>query len=219
MTLIGHSQGGLLAKMLVIDPGDALWRGVSRRSIDSLKLSPPTRVLLTEGLFPRPLPEVRRVIFIATPHRGSFLADFSVARLLGRLVALPLTITQAGAELLTGDGDDAAVTPGRIRLGSIYNMSPGSPFIKALAAVPIAPGVHAHSIIPVLGDGPAREGSDGVVRFTSASLDGVDSERVVRSGHSTQSNPATIAEVRRILMLQLASSVLLGSAAAVASLP
>ncbi len=37
LTLIGHSQGGLLAKMVVIDPGDALWNGVSRRPLDTLR--------------------------------------------------------------------------------------------------------------------------------------------------------------------------------------
>ncbi len=85
-------------------------------------------------------------------------------------------------------------------------MTPGSPLIKALAAIPVAPGVHAHSIIPVQTSGPVTEGNDGVVRYASAHIDGVNSELVVRSSHSTQSNPATIAEVRRILLLQLAAS-------------
>jgi hypothetical protein len=33
-------------------------------------------------------------------------------------------------------------------------MSPGNPFLKALAAIPITPRVSAHSIIAVQGDGP-----------------------------------------------------------------
>ena len=47
--------------------------------------------------------------------------------------------------------------------------------------------------------GPPEEGNDGVVKYTSAHIDGVESELVVRSGHSTQAEPATIEEVRRIL--------------------
>jgi hypothetical protein len=43
-----------------------------------------------------------------------------------------------------------------------------------------------------------------VVEYTSAHLDGVDSEKVVRSAHSTQSDPETIEEVRRILLLHAA---------------
>jgi hypothetical protein len=64
--------------------------------------------------------------------------------------------------------------------------------------MPIAPGVHVHSIIPVKGDEPAEEGNDGV-EYKSAHLDGVESELVMRSGHSTQPLPETIEEVHRIL--------------------
>lgn len=42
------------------------------------------------------------------------------------------------------------------------------------------------------GDGPVQLGGDGVVRYESAHLDGMESERVVQSGHSTQSDPVTI---------------------------
>mgnify|MGYP007123201836 CR=1 FL=1 len=37
--------------------------------------------------------------------------------------------------------------------GSIYGMQPGSPFLEALAATPVAPGITSHSIIPVKGAG------------------------------------------------------------------
>ncbi len=58
----------------------------------------------------------------------------------------------------------------------------------------------AHSIIPVKGDAPPAGQNDGVVVYESAHLDGVASEKVVyRSEHSTQSHPARILELRRIL--------------------
>jgi hypothetical protein len=82
---------------------------------------------------------------------------------------------------------------------ALDNMDASNPFIKALSATPIAPGVQVHSIIPVKGDGPVEEGNDGVVEYKSAHIDGVESELVVRSGHSTQATPQTIEEVRRIL--------------------
>ncbi|MGH6903347.1 MAG: hypothetical protein ACREIR_11475, partial [Geminicoccaceae bacterium] len=80
-------------------------------------------------------------------------------------------------------------------------MTPGSPLITGLADIPVAPGVPAHSIIAVRGDGPLEDGSDGVVRYQSAHVDGVESELVVRSGHSVQANPHTVLELRRILLL------------------
>jgi len=51
----------------------------------------------------------------------------------------------------------------------------------------------------VLGDGPITGKTDGVVAYESAHIDGVVSEKIVRSGHSTQSHPETIEEVKRIL--------------------
>jgi hypothetical protein len=60
--------------------------------------------------------------------------------------------------------------------------------------------VVAHSIIAVDSDGPLKEGGDGVVKYVSAHIDGVASEKVVRSSHSVQGNPETIQEVKRILM-------------------
>ena len=48
---------------------------------------------------------------------------------------------------------------------SITNMTPGNPFIRNLAGVPIADGVVAHSIIAVDSDGPLEEGGDGVVKY------------------------------------------------------
>jgi hypothetical protein len=73
--------------------------------------------------------------------------------------------------------------------------------ITGLADISVAPGIPAHSIIAVRGHGPVEEGSDGVVRYQSAHVDGVESELIVRSGHSVQSNPQTVLELRRILLL------------------
>ena len=38
-----------------------------------------------------------------------------------------------------------------------------------------------------------------MVKYSSAHIDGVASEKIVRSSHSTQGNPETIQEVKRIL--------------------
>jgi hypothetical protein len=78
-------------------------------------------------------------------------------------------------------------------------MSPKNPVMLALAEIPVAPGIDAHSIIAVKGAGPAEAGDDGVVAYRSAHVDYVRSELVLRGSHSCQSMPATIEEVRRIL--------------------
>jgi hypothetical protein len=68
---------------------------------------------------------------------------------------------------------------------------------------PTARGVKAHSIVAIDGKENPPEGGDGVVKYTSAHVDYVESELVVRSFHSCQDKPPTIEELRRILHLHL----------------
>lgn len=208
MVVIGHSQGGLLTKMTAIDSGDALWSGVSKLPFDQLRMPAASRQLLQEGLFVKPLPEVKRVVFVATPHQGSYLASSDyLRRLMAKLISTPRELTQATADLVGATDPSMRIASMQRLPTSIDNMSPGQPFIKALATIPIAPGVKAHSIIPVDGVGPPDDLTDGVVAYSSAHIEGVESEYIVQPcTHSTQSNPETVAEVRRILLLHLQES-------------
>ena len=201
MVLIGHSQGGLLVKMAAVDTGSRLWDALSRKPLDELRLQPETRELLLQSFFVEPAPFVGRVIFVATPHRGSYLAEYSLGRFIAGFVRLPVNLVRAGGDLFTDNPDAARFDPKRARVGSIYGMTPGSPLITGLADIPVAPGIPAHSIVAVRGRGPVEDGSDGVVRYQSAHIEGVELELIVRSGHSVQANPQTVLEVRRILLL------------------
>jgi hypothetical protein len=144
-----------------------------------------------------PVANLKRVVFIATPHRGSYQATGWVLNLINRLVRLPGTLVSQLGDLLVQPAF-AQLNVSRLPT-SVDNMSPGHPFLRALNDLPIAPGITAHSIIAVLGDGPLTGRTDGVVAYESAHIEGVESEKVVRSGHSTQANPETIDEMRRIL--------------------
>lgn len=206
MVIIGHSQGGLLAKAMAVNTGERLWNAVAYKPIDQIDLAPQERALLRRALFIQPLPYVRRVVFIATPHRGSFLTEFSVAQLLGRLITLPARIVVLGARLATRNRHDFKIDPNNLGIGSLFGMTPSNPLLQAMASTPVAPGIHANSIIAISGNGPIETGNDGVVTYKSAHLAGVESEYIVRSGHSTLSNPYTIEEVHRILLLHAADA-------------
>jgi pimeloyl-ACP methyl ester carboxylesterase len=204
MIVIGHSQGGLLTKMTAIDSGDRFWRNVSDTPLDQLRVSEETRALLREAMFVEPLPFVSRVVFIATPHRGSYLAGPQIVRRLAqKLVSMPSTLLQTGADLFSRN-DLKPYLKMQTLPTAIDNMAPGHPFIRTIAEIPVAPGVHAHSIIAVDGDVPKESGGDGVVKYASAHIDGVESERIINSPHSCQSNADTIDEVDRILHLHAA---------------
>ena len=201
IVVAGHSQGGLLTKMTVIDTGMQLWP--FRVTPEELNVSAETRDLLTRGLILKPLPFVKEVIFIATPHHGSYQALGIFGDLASWLVNLPGRFAKMSFDILTLQKQGVFLTPFRGIPTSITNMKPNDRFIKALSAIPITQGVVAHSIIAVQGDGPPEEGDDGVVKYSSAHIDGVASEKIVRSSHSTQGNPETIQEVKRILFERL----------------
>lgn len=204
--VLGHSQGGLLTKMTAIDSGDTFWRGISSRPFEEVKLRKDDKELLRNVVFVKPLPFVRRVIFLATPHRGSYLAGPQIVRRLAqRLVRLPSDVVRVGADLATLN-PTGAMASGRVST-SIDNMSPGHPFIKALAGIPVSPGVTAHSIIAVDDDEPLEKAGDGVVKYQSAHVGGVESELIVKSPHSgMQAKSETVEEVRRIFLEHSASS-------------
>jgi len=134
MVVIGHSQGGLLAKLLVVDSGTTVWDAVSRQPLDQLELSTEAKDLLQRSMFFNHSPFVSRVVFIATPHRGSYVAGFSLPQLIARVVRAPLSVLSATIDLLTNSPDAFRFDPAKSRIGtSVYGMTPGSPFITAIA--------------------------------------------------------------------------------------
>ena len=60
--------------------------------MDELNLKPETKALLKDALFVHPLPFVETVIFIATPHGGSYQASLTMVGLFMKLVTLPITV-------------------------------------------------------------------------------------------------------------------------------
>jgi pimeloyl-ACP methyl ester carboxylesterase len=202
MVVMGHSQGGLLTKLTAIDSGGAFWANITSKPFDELKLAPDDKELLRKVLFVKPLPFVREIIFLATPQRGSYLAGPQIVRRLAEyFVRLPSEVVRVGASAATlASAGTTGLTLNRVPT-SIDNMSPGHPFIKALAGIPVSGEVTAHSIIAVDGDAPLDRAGDGVVKYQSAHVEDVESELIVRSPHSgMQAAPATIEEVRRILL-------------------
>lgn len=207
MVVIGHSQGGLLAKLTAVDTGDRLLRTVIKGRLEDLKTSEESRKMIRDNMVIEPVPAVKRLIFIATPHRGSYLSKSFARNLIHRLITLPVTLVKG----LTGIYDFLSDNVRKHWQGkiptSVDAMSPEDPLLRAIAETPLAPGVKGHSIIAIKDemDDP-QEGDDGVVEYTSARIDGMESEFIVNSGHSCQDKPETIEEVRRILLQHLEES-------------
>ena len=201
MVLVGHSMGGLLTKMMVHECGTRLWQVISDRPVDELAGDPADRDILLRAFIFKPRPEVRRVIFISTPHRGSRLDSGGLGHLGSRLVRLPDPLRARYSRLLARNAPDFFHPDFRKNLPtSVDELEWQSRFLMGLDATPRAATIEAHSIIADRRDPPLTGGTDGLVPYESAHLDGTASEFLVSSGHLCQDNPAVIREVRRILI-------------------
>jgi len=193
IVIIGHSQGGLLAKLMTTDTGDKLWRVNHEHPLEESNLTDTQQAIARRFFFYKPLSQVRRLIFVATPHRGSYFAGSFFRGLANVSLAIPKAVARSGGKKDAGQ-ELLSDSP-----TSVTSLSPGNPWLLALAGIPPAPGVKAHSIIAVRGSGDPKSGGDGIVKYSSAHVDYVESELVVRSGHRCQGNPDLVAEVCRIL--------------------
>jgi pimeloyl-ACP methyl ester carboxylesterase len=201
IVLVGHSMGGIISRLMITDTnGDKLWRNYFGESPEQTNLSPKTKALLTEALIFEHRPDVARVIFISTPHRGSMIAKNPIGRIASSIIRAPARFITLGHEVLEASVQDDPAVMRMTRIpNSIDTLSPNNRFVKSMNTLPIAKGVPYHSIIGDRGRGDTPNSSDGVVAYWSSHLDGAKSERIVPSNHSAQQNAQGIAEVARIL--------------------
>jgi pimeloyl-ACP methyl ester carboxylesterase len=212
MVFVGHSMGGLVSKLVTVEGGDDFWGLVSSAPLNQLKLQPQTRGELQSVFYFEPLPSVRRVIFLGTPHHGSRLSPSVLGRVGARLAGLPRTLRDTLHDL---DAENVGLPqlPHKIP-NSVDLLDPSSPALELLAARPKPRGVHYHSVIGVtrpnnlllerwLGGG-LYQPTDGVVPYKSAHIEDAESELVVPADHyNVHHHPLAILEIRRILLEHL----------------
>jgi pimeloyl-ACP methyl ester carboxylesterase len=207
VVLVGHSMGGLLCKMIAVDPGDRLWRATSNRPVGKLAGERKDIELMRDCLIFGANPTVGRVIYIATPHRGSRLDRGSVQAIGTRLVFLPDALRAAHRRLVAENPADFFREPFRKGLpSSIDELEWASPILTALSEVPHPPAVKVHSIIALRPSSTPGHSTDGVVSYESAHVVKATSEKMVSAGHLCQECPEVIGEVRRILREHLAAA-------------
>jgi pimeloyl-ACP methyl ester carboxylesterase len=206
IVIVGYSMGGLIARVLATDMGDRLWRAVSKKPFNEVKLQPDDREELRQWIFWKPVPGVREVIFLATPHRGTRMADASFAQLGRRLVGLPASLVRFQARAFSALADALEnVNVSKRSFTGIDSLSPEAPIYKAFERAPFAPGLTYHSVIGDRGRGDSPKSSDGIVGYWSSHLDGAESELIVPTGHDVQTHSKTETEIQRILLHYLGS--------------
>jgi pimeloyl-ACP methyl ester carboxylesterase len=199
IVLIGHSMGGMICRLMITDAGDKIWRDIFGTSPQQTPLSGEGRDLLENSIVFNHRPEVKRVIFISTPHRGSAIASGWIGRIGSSLVRTPRAFAAIYASMRPLEKPDPAATHLRRMPNSVDTLAPNDRFVRSVNKLPITPGIPYHSIMGDRGRGDTPNSSDGVVPYWSSHLDGAQSELIVHSDHGAQFNPDAIREVRRIL--------------------
>ena len=206
IVVLGHSMGGLSAHTLVSSSVEKLW--------NALFVVPPQRLRgnkevirrFADGLHFRRNLRVVRAIFVATPHRGSNLAESWIGHIAASLIRLPKSLQTDIVDIVSGNQDAATLAAKEfdreMNFSAVHTLSPRDPALHALVDLPVE--VPFHNIIGQNYDGEVETSSDGVVPYTSSHLGGASSELVVRSGHSVCENSDAQREVIRILRLELA---------------
>jgi pimeloyl-ACP methyl ester carboxylesterase len=206
MVIVGHSLGGLLAKLQVTYSGDAIWCAAAKQPLNAIVTAPTTRAELERTFFFGPSPDISRVVYIATPHRGSIFATRCVGRASSALVRERPEWEARHQQLVRDNPYAFHEELARGIPTSVDLLEPSSRILEATNRLPYRAGVTLHSII---GDDrwTLSEGrSDGVVAVSSAQLGGVQSEIFLDASHTEiQRRPETSSELIRILLAHAAS--------------
>ena len=200
LILVGHSMGGLHAKLQVVEPGTALWDSIACVPFNEVRMRSSIRRQVAPGYFFKPLPFVNRVVYIATPHAGSSLASLAVGRVASATVQQPEESLAIHREVLGGNPGAFHSDYVRAPPTTVDILEPKSRILQALHGLRPSCRVTMHSII---GNGitwPLSGPGDNVVPVTSARLPGVVSEVYVPSVHTElHHHPITVFEMERIL--------------------
>jgi pimeloyl-ACP methyl ester carboxylesterase len=200
MILIGHSMGGLLAKLVAADSHLNLWHSISARPARRMAGPEADRELIRQCFIFTAVPEVERVIYMATPHLGSPTAQGALRWVVSRVIRPGDPLRRAYQSVI------ASNPPGffreRFRAGipsSVDQLTWKNQRLMDLRDMRVNPRVAYHSIIADLNDPPRLGGSDGLVPYASAHLEGAHSELLVHGSHLCQASGPVVRECRRLL--------------------
>ena len=207
MVMVGHSLGGIHAKLQVIDSGVELWNAVACVPFESLRMSEKANEEFRSQFFFEARPFIRRVICIATPHRGSTIASLGIGRVSSMMVKKPQELVELHREMVDCNPGAFFADYSKGLPTTVDILQPNSKILQAIEHLHPRCTVAMHSVIgnehQSLTSGPG----DCVVSMASAKTSGAVSELIVPATHvRVHHHPLTIDEVEAILTEHLRGS-------------
>lgn len=208
MWLIGHSMGGIISRTFVVDSDMQLWDRTFTVPPSALNL-PENEVQAFKNIFIlEPNSNIKGVLFLETPHRGSDTSGKFIGRFASAIIRLPLSMQQLFSKIWERDLAHyvtAEMAPYMTRTGpdSVRVLSPKHPLLQGLSQLePVVPvysviGNNNPEICPDNITCPTL--NDGVVDYSSAHLAEAASEIIVESQHNAYQSPEAIAFILEVL--------------------
>jgi pimeloyl-ACP methyl ester carboxylesterase len=199
--LIGHSMGGVIARLLCAQSIPALWNAAFTVPIDSLHGSDSDRALLRDIFQFTPYPGIDEEIFMAAPQHGSPAAGYWYGRIAQDL-AWEEVPELAALRRLSKENPNAIQSDLQREfelghLSSLKSLLPDEPVTKVDSQLLPVTGVRYHTIAGVQpGQKPP---GDGFVPLSSALIPGAASTLIVQSNHQVPNKAQAIAAVLDIL--------------------
>lgn len=204
--LIGHSMGGIIARLLVSD-ADVTKKALAmmnNRQLNKYQKLP----IVSQRLVMKDIPNFSRAIFLASPHKGTDYADRWFTKAARKIIRIPGAFLSAISDSIQNQDLDVKDLLTQIDQGLIQNgpsdLSHQSKFMELTKDIAPRKGLAFHSIMGnITNSEDLNIITDDVVPYKSAHLDGAVSEKIIKGGHSIQETPEAILELRRILRLHL----------------
>jgi pimeloyl-ACP methyl ester carboxylesterase len=200
MVLVGHSMGGLIAKLQVTYSDEQVWSRLANRPLEEIVTADSTRAFLAETCYFDPSPDVARVIFLASPHCGSLYSSAIVGHCVSKFIQPTPQQANMHEQLMRDNPSTFNPVVERRFPTSIDMLVPSSPLLDAMREMRLRPDVALHTILgvshPLSLDGP----SDGVVSVHSANHPGCQSILALNAPHArVHHRLETSLEILRIL--------------------
>jgi pimeloyl-ACP methyl ester carboxylesterase len=198
--LVGHSMGGLICELQAASSQDRLWTAVSTRPFHTIVATYEARRSLADMFFFNPQPNVRCVISVAAPHRGSSWAVRPIGRL-GAALAQPDAERTARHEQLVRDNPGAFSEEVVNRVPtSIDMLNPNSAILAAIGSLPTNPCVEYHTIVGYGRTNLFEGEGDGIVALESALSPRAGRQTGVDASHVTiHRRMESVSEIVQIL--------------------
>jgi pimeloyl-ACP methyl ester carboxylesterase len=201
VTLIGHSMGGVISRLIVSDSNDVIWKAAFDIPPEQLRGTPADLAIVDSVFRFHAYPGVTRTIFLAAPHLGSPYVDSLIGQVALRVVHAHApeldALVRVAAENRAHENPLLAKDYEQYGLSSISTLRDAQPVSHAAQSLMPVKGVRYYTFAGKLpGTDPP---GDGFVPLKSATIPGAVSTTVVKDGHQLYLNDEVLAKILDIL--------------------